>query len=82
MQLKKMKETKTMNKKELVEELNRSLNDAWEDLEHSSDHQEEFYACGWIDCINNILKFIGEPTPTDVEAIMQEMKNTNPRTAI
>ena len=69
-----------MNKKELVKEINLHLHDAWEDLESSKDHLEEHYACGWIDSLNAILKAMGEPTPTDVESIIEEMKETNPRT--
>lgn len=69
-----------MNKEKLVEEINLHLQDAWEDLESSKDHLEEHYACGWIDSLNAILKAMGEPTPTDVESIMQDMKLTNPNT--
>ena len=69
-----------MNKKELVKIINKLLDDSFEDLEHSKDHLEEHYACGWIDACNAILKDMGEPTPTDVSTIMEEMKATNPKT--
>ena len=68
-----------MNKKELVKLINKLLEESFEDLEHSKDLAEEHYAIGWIDCLNAILKDIGEPTPLDVETIITDIQNNNER---
>jgi|DEB0MinimDraft_6_1074348.scaffolds.fasta_scaffold197639_2 hypothetical protein len=68
-----------MNKKELVKSLNKLLQESFEELEHSRDLAEEHYSIGWIDCLNAILKDIGEPTPLDVETVITDIQNNNKR---
>ena len=68
-----------MNKKEIVKIINKLLDESFEDLEHARDLADEHYAVGWIDCLNSILKEMGEPTPTDIDTIITDIQNNNTR---